>query len=287
MATQVRAWRPRSSQMGSYLSCSYRAAFDKLIHDGVFKLDPEQEVAVTEAKKSSPFASFGTWGHFYLQDALRCIFEGGRDEHLIDDETKASAATLHGNDLLATEAAIRVAATLAAKHMPLTKDGKPWIAEASCSSRNLTGHLDFLSHDFLDVVDLKMTTRKPLNGAVKAEHFVQVAGAYPYLVRERYGITPHRATVLYVSMRGDWVCPVVIDLTTPERLAYIDQIGEYAKYLKSKQMLANTMPVFGTHCSEQWCPYKSICRDVTLPKAADIFEVSAAPVQGMKIQGLL
>ncbi len=285
-ADTKRAWRPRSSQMGAYLSCSYRAAFDRLIANGTFVLDPKQEAAVAEARKSSPFADFGTCGHFYMQDGLRCEFEGGREAHIPTDEQKANAASLHGGDLLACEAALRTATTLAAKHMPLTTDGLPWIAEASCSGRNLTGHLDFLSHNYEDVVDLKMTTRKPLNGHVKHEHFVQVAGAYPYLVREKFGVTPKRATVLYVSMRGDWVCPITIDLTTPDRLAYIEQIGEYAKYLKSKAMLVNTMPVFGHHCSEQWCPYKAICKDVVLPSAATIIDVNAVPVAGMKITGL-
>lgn len=284
--TKPNKWKPRSSQIGAYLACDYRAAFDRALHEELFALEPHDAAAVAEARKSSPYAAFGTWCHFYLQDALRSEFEGGRDEHVPDEACRANAAQLFGGDLLATEAAVRQACTIAAKNMPIPADGKPWIAEASCTSRVLSGHLDFLSHDFADVVDLKITSRKPVNGKAKPEHYAQVAGAYPALVREKYGVLPQRATILYVDLHGTWVCPVVIDLATPERLEFIDQVMEYAAHLRSKAMMKIATPRFGAHCDDGWCPYKSICRDRVMPPNGVFSDHGLPPTPTMRITGL-
>jgi hypothetical protein len=272
--------------MGAYLSCMTRAAFDRALADGLMKLEEHDEKAVTEARRSSPYACFGTWAHFYLQDALRCEFEGGREAHIPDLEVKATAAELFQGDQDSAEAAIRQAATIAAKHMPVPRDGLPWIAEASCSGPILSGHLDFLSHDYLDVVDLKITSKKPPHGNAKPEHVAQVGGAYPFLVRERFGIMPQRATILYVDLHGTWACPVVIDLMTPERQQFVNQIGDYAKFLRSKALFQAATPVFGPHCSDQWCPYRSICRDRVLPPPGECSDHGLPPIPNMTITGL-
>lgn len=279
-------WKPRSSQMGAYLSCMTRAAFDRALHDGLMRLEENDERAVTEARQSSPHACFGTWTHFYLQDALRSEFEGGRDEHVPDAEVRATAAQLFGGDLDATEAAVRQAATIAAKHMPVPQDGKPWIAEARCTTPVMSGHLDFLSHDFLDIVDLKVTSKKPIHGQAKAEHVAQVGGAYPYLVHARFGVMPRRSTILYVDMHGTWACPVVLDLLIPERQVYIEQIRDYAKFLRTPALFKVAVPVVGPHCSDQWCPYRSICRDRVQPPPGEFSDHGLPPVPNMQIVGL-
>jgi hypothetical protein len=279
-------WKPRSSQLGAYLSCMYRAAFDRALADGLMTLEPHDEEAVKEARKSSPYAAFGTWCHFYLQDALRCEFEGGREDHVPDADTKGAAANLFNGDPEAAEAAVRTAVTVAAKNMPIPMDGKPWIAEAACKSKNLNGHLDFLSQDREDIVDLKMTSKKPAHGMCKAEHFAQVAGAYPLLVRERFGVLPKRATILYVDMHATWACPVVIDLTTPERMDYINQINDYAAFLRSAALFKAAAPCIGPHCSDGWCPYTSICKNRILPPPGNFTDHGLPPVPNMKITGL-
>jgi hypothetical protein len=250
------------------------------------ELEPHDAEAVATARKSSPYASFGTWAHFYLQDALRCEFEGGRDAHVPDAETKASAIELFSGDADACEAAIRQCATIAAKNMPIPADGQLWRAEASCSGRVLSGHLDFLSQDCKIVVDLKTTSRKPPHGQAKAEHIAQVAGAYPYLVNERFGIMPDTAVILYVGTDGTWVLPVVIDLRTPERQDYIRQIGEYATFLRSKPFMTVTMPVLGPHCSDMWCPYRAICKDRISPPQSEFSDHGLPPVPNMRVVGI-
>jgi len=278
-------WKPRASGMGSYLACNYRAAFDRAIHEGLFTLEKEAKAEIAGKKVSSPYAAFGTWAHFYLQDALRCEFDGGREKHLPTDEDKQGAAALHGGDLAATESAVRHVATNAAKHMPLPRDGRPWRAETACSARYLQGHLDFLSQDFLDIVDLKTASRKPPGDRPKPEHIAQVCGAYPALVHEQFGVWPERAHILYVGSDGLWAMLVTIDLQTEERKQYIQQTIDYCNFLRSKTFMGIAMPNLGSHCSDMWCPYTSLCKNKLMPAPSEVFEHGAA-FAGMKADGL-
>ena len=278
-------WKPRSSQLGGYLNCSYRAAFDRALAEGLMELEPKEAEVVAAARVSSPAASFGTWAHFVLQDGLGCEFEGGREAHKPAPEVVVSATSIYANDFEATAAAVRQCATIAAKHMPIPKDGRPWLAEASCTTSFLSGHLDFLSQDRLHVVDLKTTSRMPTNGKAKAEHIAQVCGAYPLLVFERFGIMPTTATILYVDSGAGWACPVTIDLTTKERVQYIQQTKDYAQFLRSKGLFKMTMPVLGPHCSDGWCPYRSICAD-RLKASGESSEHGVPPTATMRSKGL-
>lgn len=283
---RVPIWRPRSSSIGYYLKCPYRAAFDRAIAQGLMQLDGQEKTAVEAAKASSPYASFGTWCHFYLQDALRCDFEGGREQHIPSPETMASAAQLHGDDVLATEAAVRVAVTTAAKGMPIQLTNHPWLAESSCTSPDMTGHLDFLTCTKDHIVDLKMVSRKPDKGQVKAEHMAQVLGAYPALVSAHFQVQPKWATVLYVAMDGSWNCPITVDVSTPEMVAYSQSIMGYAKFLRGPQLFKMATPVIGAHCDDGWCPYRAICRDKIRPPAGAFSDHGVPTTFHMGHQGL-
>lgn len=262
-------WRPRASNLGAFIACDQRAAFERAIAEGTIVLTPEAQAAVEEAKKSSNYADFGTCAHFHLQDGLRCVFPSDSKDHAPAPEEFANASTLFGGDTAATELAIRECALLGARHMPPSPDGKPWLTEAEFKTADLSGHIDFLSQCLSVIGDLKTTSRPPEGNRVKPEHLIQLC-AYYLLILWTKGVQAQKAFVLYVSSKADWAMIVWVDFQTPEMQEYIASVARYVKFLRSKGLYDAAVPRIGKHCSDGWCPFKALCRDKLQPPPGEM-----------------
>lgn len=259
------------------MSCDYRAAFDRAIEEGLLVPEPDAATEITEAKKSSPYADFGTCAHFHLQDGLRCVFPGPAEDHAPTPEETANAASLYAGDNVACGQMIRDVALLAAKHMPTAPDGKPWFSEHEYENQDIRGHIDFVSQDSQVIVDLKTTSRPPDHNRPKPEHMVQMC-AYYILVKHKTGVAPSKGYLLYVSSQAQWALLCEIDFADPEVLDYVTKISDYAKFLRSKALYQTATPRIGKHCSDNWCPYKAICKEKILPRPGTLSEGGKAPV---------
>lgn len=115
---------PRSSSLGAYLLCDYRAALDRAnIESGG---QPTSGV-------SSAYADLGTLIHYRLQTTIGCVFpkdhDGAPAQAVFDN-----ASTLFNGDPTRTETAIQRAAGLAVLHMPTNPDPSPGPGSPSCPS---------------------------------------------------------------------------------------------------------------------------------------------------------
>lgn len=263
------AWKPRSSSMGYYLACDYRAAFDRAVHEGLMALP---QAVVDDQAKPKPSADLGTCIHWYMQDSMRCVFPTGDPlTHKFTQAQLDCAASLFGHDIDSTLTVIQKVAQMAIPEMPPTPDGKPWLAETEFTDERIqvigcSGHIDFLSQDGSTIVDLKTTAKKPLYGRIKPEHLVQQI-VYGLLVGEPI----RRCHVLYASSRGDWVClSRPFEFTTEDGARFVEHVREYIQYLIGDQLMVRAVPRIGVHCYESWCPYTALCRDAIIPPAAPV-----------------
>lgn len=262
----------RCSSMGYYAACDFRAAYDRAIHEGL--LEPSED---SKARKNSPspYADLGTCIHWVLQSRMGCIFPGaeraiGRpitehiqelldsaaDEERFTDEQFASACTLFNDDPDLAMAKMEAAAKLAQDHMPKAPDGRPWFAERHVKTRELSGHIDFLSQDKTVIVDLKTTSRPPSYGKMKPAHIFQLC-AYKILVP-----TVTKAYVLYVSSKGDWVIPPeesgAIDFESEEGEELLGYTRGVLDHILSDDLYDRACPRFGS-CTDNFCPYVEDC----------------------------
>ncbi len=269
-------WKPRASQIGHYMSCSYRAAFDRAYHEQLLDLSPEDLAQVEEAKKSSPYADLGTCIHFHLQDGIRAKFPPG--DHAPTVEQRLNASTLFKGNLETLDTVVRNAAIMASKHLPALDQGVGWLAEAEVKTKVFTGHIDLLSEDYKWLVDLK-TTSKPPVGRLKPAHFAQTL-TYHYAVEEGLGIIVPWIRVLYVDSvgGGSWAVPVDVEVTNEVR-EFREKVIGFAAMLRTATLWKVAVPSIGGAC-EEWCPYTHVCRDKYLPAGGKM--VAALPAKAMK-----
>lgn len=262
------AWTPRSSAMGGYMQCDLRAAFDRLDMEGALALGPADRAAVEAARASSPYADLGTCEHFELQDGLRCLWAGNDPlRHRPLPEQYENAAKLFSGDLSQTMTVIRTVAAYAAKYVPASPDGKPWIAERKFASPWMTGTIDFLAQDASVFGDLKTTSRKPAGGKPKWVHVVQMT-AYHLLTGAEQG------WILYVdAQRASWALLSWVDFRTEAMQEFAAQVRSYAEHLQSLHFTSVAIPRLGDHCSDNFCPYRGICRDRYQPAAGETHDV--------------
>lgn len=272
------AWKARASTLGNYFSCDYRAAFDRAIDEGLLELPAEVGGEIDQARKSSPYADFGTCAHFHMQDGLRCVFPGEPADFAPTPEEQAGAASLFSGDAASCQSMVREVALLGAKHMPKPPDGQPWFSEHKYSMPDMQGHIDFVSQDSKIIVDLKTASRPPDHNRPKPEHLIQLC-AYYLLVQHTTKATPEKGYLLYVSSSATWALLCEIDFTDKEMIEYIEKVASYAKYLRSKRLYEDAIPRIGKHCSDGWCPYKAICKEKILPKPGLMVEASSKQLQ--------
>ena len=275
MTTTPIPWKPRGSALGSYVACSNRAALDRAFYEHLLDLTEDELKAILAARESSPYADLGTCIHFTLQDGLRCKWgKGTRDDHIPDAEQWANAAGLFNKDIERTKAQVFRSATLAGGHL----QHKKWVAETEVITPFISGHIDFLSEDGEELVDLKTTAKPPLAGKAKPAHLVQVliyCAALEYLT----GKLPKRVTILYVdSINAAWAYPVHFDLTFEPLVAYMHSLRNFALFLMGPHLYDSAVPSIGAACDD-WCPYTGICRDIILSASSAGAATTPKPIK--------
>ena len=271
-------WRPRASQLGHYMACSYRACYDRAWHEEALELTAEQRAAIEAAKASSPYADLGTCIHHHLQAGIRASFPRGEDPPT--PEQRLNASSLVNGNLDRLDQTIRASAVKAAQSLPCQREAGGWEAELSVHVREGSGHIDLLTVDNEWMVDLK-TTSKPPVGRMKPAHLAQVL-FYHYALEQDLGRVAKNICVLYVdSMAGAWAVPVNIDPLSEAMQEYRKHAVEYAGMLATKSLYKLAVPQIGGAC-EEWCPYVSLCRDRFLPTASGKIQY-AAPKQAAPV----
>ncbi len=306
----MKPWKPRSSSIGNYMRCEYRAVQDRLIYEGKI---PKP----VSTSRGTSYASLGNCGHFTLQDGMRCVFapkhftpdfdrlladpaptlsEDEEDflkyaDEFFDGDLDATfaayqigdpkiyqplaeewtdAALLFGKDTEMTRQKVRDTATLAAAKVPKTPDGKPWICETTLENDYLTGHTDFLSDDFTMVGDLKTASRPPQGGWIKYEHLAQLA-AYHLLTGCK------QTWILYVdSQKQAWATLIWTDWTQPGKKEYAEHVASYSRYLMSDQVIENAIPRLGDHCGGSWCGHQRTCYQEYMPRPGIMYDAKQA-----------
>lgn len=257
--TKATTWKPRTSSLGYYHACGWRAVLDRMVAEG--RMDPVPRTG------NFAYADLGTCIHFTMQDGMRCVFPGDPSEHAYTDEQFASAATLFNGDAEKCLHQIQRCALRCAGAMPKLDPVNEWHAEMELVGKNAQGHLDFLSDCGTWLVDLKTTTRPPTGKKAKIEHFIQVLG-YRNLVEELYGFVPQNGMILYAdSLKANWHLPVTFDFHSDELMEFASQILEYTKYLRSVHLERFELPRISPRCGDMYCPYLPMCRDKLLPSA--------------------
>lgn len=261
-------WRPRSSSLGAYMACDYRAALDRARHEGKLELDIKDT--------SSSYADFGTCSHYALQVALGCTFADGHEAHRPTAEQYANAATLFGSPE-ECQKHIEMTANLAAKNMPPLPAGAHWLAESSFEQEDLSGHIDFLSSDGSVIVDLKTTSRKPDHNRIKPGHLYQLM-AYRKLVAAKYGAVPTQGWVLYAdSMRASWALLLPFSFVTEDMNDLAEYVERHITYLRGPDLYDRAMPRMGHHCAGDFCPYTGVCRDKYIPASGSPVLANISP----------
>lgn len=270
----------RASAIGGYV-CGRRLVFDRAITEGA--VDPENDLGLpADFRRGSPPADWGSCVHWYGQTALRCDFKG--DEKLGDFKYTgfdvanaekfrytpaqwASGSSMFSNETVATQT-LHKSGALIISRLP-RKDAK-WTAEASGLIPGLlSGHIDLLSDDCEDIVDIKTTGNPPKDGKIETKYVWQLV-AYALLVAHHTGVMPKRAHVIYVDRHAEWVCRTKpLDFTTLQGAAMAQFLMDRLVRMKDA---ANDRPepLMGSHCDDCFCPYRPICRDALMPDGAAI-----------------
>lgn len=271
----------RSSAVSGYAFCGRRLAIDRQIHNGI--VDPVNDLGLAaDFRRGSPPADWGTCVHWYTQTALRCDFKGddklgdfrftGFDQARADlfrytPEHWASGSSLFASEQLAEKTLVKSAA-LIIQRLP-RKDAK-WTAECSGVIPGLlSGHIDLLSDDLDDIVDIKTTGNPPKDGKIEAKYFWQLV-SYALLVAHHTGKIPKRAHIIYVDRHAEWVCRTKpLDFTQGAGAAALKHHMDRLVRMKDP---ANDReePVMGSHCDDCFCPYRPICRDALIPDGASV-----------------
>jgi hypothetical protein len=259
--SELSNWRPRSSSMGYYVECDYRAAFDRAIDEGLLEVTAEER---SELKQGNKFTDFGTVCHFYLMDGTGCQFPGPSAEYAPTKEEEQMAAGMTGGDVELMRQKARQVATLAAAHLPKTPTGAPWLSEIPFgkevgSPLPFSGTLDFLSPCFTELGDLKTTSRPPDKMRIKTPHLIQIT-AYAWLVRAVTGTLPKRGWILYVSSKGDWVIPA-IPINFEAMGDFIDMVADAGRLLARAEPLPSAMPrMLDERCGDHFCAHPALPR---------------------------
>ena len=275
------SFHPRASAVGYYMRCARRFALDRQLSLGLTTLADLGLPTTTLDRTSSPPADFGTYAHWVLQCAMKAQFKSkmndfsfsGWDQPAAENAKPDDSVLAHGAQLFsggptqAHDMAVQMA-RLAAARMPKA-DG--WMAEAyGVIPKFLGGHIDFLSADWLNIVDLKTTGTAPTNGKIKPAHAWQLA-AYALLVYSATGVLPENGYIMYVHSRGEWVCrSQPIEFHSPAGQQMLDFLHEKLDEMRRASPRSAFTPSMSDECDKDYCPFTSICRDKMIPRGSAI-----------------
>lgn len=249
-STHQAPWYPRPSSMGYYFSCDYRAALDRAVYEGIAPPEATKHFAAKQAAPS-PNADLGTCIHYTMFDGMGCEFDKNQAP---TPEQWANASLLFGSDLDRTRKAAFASASLAASHLP---KGRKWRAEVRAKNRWTQGTIDLLTDNDDELWDLKTTSKPPLGGSIKAPHLYQLI-TYQWL---RNKTPPKRGGIVYVdAISASWGCGIPVNFEDEAMIELTEHVMQYTKYLRSNRLFAHAVPRIGSHCSDDWCPYISICK---------------------------
>lgn len=256
---------PRSSSLGGYALCAYRAAFDRGIALGEIP-KPERD----ESPDATKYADLGTCVHYVAQKALGCEFPDGEEPPT--EREWAGAARLFGDDMQHTKQRVEAAADVVVAGVK-SLGAFVWQAERAFETSLVTGHIDLMSSEGTRIVDIKTTSRKPDHNRPKASHLWQML-AYYHLS----GAKATHGYILYVdSLQARWslLCP--FDYTSPGIQAMYQYMVRNLESYQRKETFDNVYPVVGSHCASEFCPHVAHCRDIFLPGPGMILQDTAAP----------
>jgi CRISPR/Cas system-associated exonuclease Cas4 (RecB family) len=249
-------WRPRGSSLGYYLQCSYRAAFDRALAEGLEIFDEAALAIIEAAKASSPYADLGTVIHYHTQVRLGAVFHKQTAEAAAPTEEQILNAMglFKGKRELLMEQVDRAAALGAAAIGP----GK-WMAELKVRRPWVTGHVDLIDPVAGVLVDIKTTSRPPHYTHLSPTHLAQTL-AYTIAAEEEKLTAPITLVrVVYVdSLKGQWWTQAEYNPQSAPMLEYREILKASAKALQKKSLYTTATPNFA---SCEWCPYVSMCRD--------------------------
>lgn len=251
-STHQAPWYPRPSSMGYYFSCDYRAALDRAVYEGIAPPEATRNFAAKQAAPS-PNADLGTCIHFTMFDGMGATFDRTQAP---TPEQWSNASILFGGNLDSTKRAAFASASLAASQLPKLAAGVTWRAEVREKNRWTQGTIDLLSSDGEELWDLKTTSKPPLGGAIKAPHLYQLM-TYQWLRKS----PPKRGGIVYVdAIAASWSYGMPVDFQDEAMIELTEHVSQYAKYLRSNRLFAHAVPRVGSHCSDDWCPYTTICK---------------------------
>lgn len=259
-------WKPRSSKVGGYFACDYRAMLDRAIAEG--------RIPSYADEGEKPYADFGTLCHYQMMMDMGLEFPDGKE---CPSATYVEAAkSLFGGSEEKLYKRMKVVSELGQSACPAPPEGEQWLAETHYKQTFLSGSIDFISSDGSVIGDLKTTSRKPDHGRIKPSHLYQLL-CYCILA-EKAGAVPERAWVLYVaSTSGDWTCLVEFDLNTTHMRHMRSEIVKYIKFLRSNKIWKHAVPRLGSHCEGDFCEHTARCRKLIMPEPGTSSTTKTAP----------
>lgn len=271
----MKKWTPRGSAIGYYFGCSMRAAYDRLFTECPEIFSDEDRIAVEAKRCSSGYADLGTVIHYESQAKLGAGFPAGN--HVPTEEQKINAASIFKGNSASCQMAITKASDTLAKIIGPDPDGGRWEAEVKVRRPWITGHIDLLSSQGTELVDIKTTSKPPYYSHVPPSHVLQVL-AYAQALSE-LDIHVKRIRIVYIASQSvDWYMDCPFDPNTAAMLQLRSDLVAFGKRLRSKKFLGEALPNIGDAC-ESWCPYTAMCRDKLCVPKGDRKQVDPPPAQ--------
>jgi hypothetical protein len=275
----MKKWTPRGSAIGYYYGCQMRALFDRAFAEDPGLFDSDAHAAVEAKKGSSGYADLGTVIHYDAQTKLKAEFPRG--DHAPNVVQWANATSVFKGNQDACKMAVQKASDHLAKVIGPDPDGRNWLAEVSVKRPWVTGHIDLLSSDATELVDIKTTSKPPYYSHVPPSHVLQTL-AYVQALSEQ-GLHVKKIRIVYIASQSvDWYMDCPFDPCTPDMMQMREDLVAFGLRLKSAAFLkpGGAVPNIGDAC-ENWCPYTSLCRDKYAVKKGDQKPV-APPPQAVK-----
>lgn len=263
----MKKWTPRGSAIGYYYGCQMRALFDRAFAEDPALFDSDAHAAVEAKKGSSGYADLGTVIHYDAQTKLKAEFPHG--DHAPTVVQWANATSVFKGNQDACKMAVQKASDHLAKVIGPDPDGRNWLAEVSVKRPWVTGHIDLLSSDAVELVDIKTTSKPPYYSHVPPSHVLQTL-AYVQALSEQ-GLHVKKVRIVYIASQSvDWYMDCPFDPCTPDMMQMREDLVAFGLRLKSAGFLkpGAAVPNIGDAC-ENWCPYTSLCRDKYAVKKGD------------------